>query len=89
MLVIAEVEYTEAEPRNNLGPESRKDTSKMQKELRLKEFLVTPSEGTVKTFKRLPVSATLVMGFIQQEDAFIYFLTLDAEVGNPTSEFKE
>jgi hypothetical protein len=41
------------------GRISRKDTSKMQ--LRPKELLVTSSEETVKTFKRLPVSVTLVM----------------------------
>jgi hypothetical protein len=61
----------------------------MPKELRPKKLLVTSSEETVKTFKRLPMSAALVMGFIQQDDAFIYFPTLDPEVGNPTSEFKE
>jgi hypothetical protein len=46
-------------------------------------------EKTVKVFKPLPVSAELVMVFIQHEDAFIYFLTVDPEVENLTSKFKE
>ena len=53
-----------------------------------KELLVTCCKETVKMLERLPVSAALVRGFIQHEDTFIYFLTVDPEVGNLTSDDK-
>jgi hypothetical protein len=52
------------------------------------EFWLKRTASHMLQGNRLPVSAALVRGFIQYEDAFIYFPTLDPEVGNLTSDDK-